>query len=438
MTMEPRTRGFAGVEQCSDAVVLEVGEAVADAFDQVVQRLSVSVADPGDVEVADLFEPGFEGSGELVQLRTSPTLGREMTTSRRVISRKRFLQGTLGATAGALFLPAHVARATPNGSEGSAPQKETVQRVIVLPANVRIRGANIVPRGEVMGSHFRVLGPNIWATMWRTWQWDDWIAPQISDCASLGNTARLWGDTEVVALGLLTRDAYLKRWQQMLDFTAAQGLYVFACGGGRGDFSHSDAVSLYRPWTELLASYPNVLGVDVINEAWSESVSYGHDYSDNVKLVRSLTDTVRSCGLPATASFPMAKSEWWDWDGAHPIYRKHPTAPYWEASDYIDIHVYAKGTPAQLVSTYNFPWAKGKPVIFGEFGVSTRTTKPDERTAFYQMVKQMIAATPHHLGGLAWSTYDVNNENNTYGLFKAPGVPRTEMTSLLEQLPIAR
>ncbi len=62
--------GLVGVEQCSDAVVLEVGEAVADAFDpfdQVVQRLSGSVADPGDVEVADLGEPGFEGSGEFVQ-----------------------------------------------------------------------------------------------------------------------------------------------------------------------------------------------------------------------------------------------------------------------------------------------------------------------------------------------------------------------------------
>ena len=58
--------GLAGVEQCSDALFHEVGEAVADAFDpfdQVVQRPSGSVADPGDVEVADLGEPGFEGHG---------------------------------------------------------------------------------------------------------------------------------------------------------------------------------------------------------------------------------------------------------------------------------------------------------------------------------------------------------------------------------------
>ena len=62
--------GFAGVEQCSDAVVVEVGEAVADAFDafdQVIEGFGGSVADAGDVEVADLVEPGFEGAGDLVE-----------------------------------------------------------------------------------------------------------------------------------------------------------------------------------------------------------------------------------------------------------------------------------------------------------------------------------------------------------------------------------
>ena len=56
--------GFAGVEQCADAVVVEVAEPEADAFDpldQVVQRLGGSVAEAGAVEVADRVEPLLEG-----------------------------------------------------------------------------------------------------------------------------------------------------------------------------------------------------------------------------------------------------------------------------------------------------------------------------------------------------------------------------------------
>ena len=70
--------GFAGVEQGSDSVVVEVGEAESDAFDafdQVVQRFGGAVADLGVVVVHDLLEPPFECSGEFAELGRHRWLG---------------------------------------------------------------------------------------------------------------------------------------------------------------------------------------------------------------------------------------------------------------------------------------------------------------------------------------------------------------------------
>ena len=63
--------GFAGVEQGSDAVVVEVGEperGAFDAFDQVVGCLGGCVGDSGGVPVGDLGSPGGDGAAEPVDL----------------------------------------------------------------------------------------------------------------------------------------------------------------------------------------------------------------------------------------------------------------------------------------------------------------------------------------------------------------------------------
>ena len=67
--MEPNTRvRLAGVEQCPDPVVLEVAESESDALDpldEVVEGLGRPVGHPGQVEVADLVEPGANGVPDL-------------------------------------------------------------------------------------------------------------------------------------------------------------------------------------------------------------------------------------------------------------------------------------------------------------------------------------------------------------------------------------
>ena len=63
--------GFAGVEQGSDSVVVEVGESEGgafDAFDQVVGCFGGGVGDSGGVPVGDLGSPGGDGAPEPVDL----------------------------------------------------------------------------------------------------------------------------------------------------------------------------------------------------------------------------------------------------------------------------------------------------------------------------------------------------------------------------------
>ena len=62
---------FAGVEQGSDAVVVEVGEperGAFDAFDEVVGCFGGGVGDSGGVPVGDLGSPGGDGAPEPVDL----------------------------------------------------------------------------------------------------------------------------------------------------------------------------------------------------------------------------------------------------------------------------------------------------------------------------------------------------------------------------------
>ena len=69
--LNPDTHGFAGVEECSDPVVVEVSESKGgafDAFDEVVDCLGGAVSDPRFVPVRDLCMPTPQGAAQLRQL----------------------------------------------------------------------------------------------------------------------------------------------------------------------------------------------------------------------------------------------------------------------------------------------------------------------------------------------------------------------------------
>jgi hypothetical protein len=279
--------------------------------------------------------------------------------------------------------------------------------------------------------------------MWTVWDWDNWIKPQIDDAAAIGNTVRLWGSTQAFLAGNISEDTYFAQWQQMLDYCASKGLNMLPTGsdlqtGFQHPITSAKAASHYAAWANLLADYPGVIGVDVMNEAWGLHESY--DWM--LPILRSCAEAMHSQGLPVTISFPIFDPSLWSWSRtgdapAGPLFTEYPVDPFFELSDYLDFHIYATSTPAQVASTYKNAWATGKQMIFGEFGVGAEQS-PIARTTFYNMVMQLVTARADNAGALAWSCYDVNTTDNRYGLFSAPGVSRADIATPFATFPTTR
>lgn len=353
------------------------------------------------------------------------------------ISRKTFLSGALGAVAaGALFGP------IPASAYPCAPPPRMAESRPGIPSNVRLRGGNIMCSATPLGQEWATFGPTSIAAMWKAWDWEGWIAPQINDLVSVGgNAVRLWGENQAVigTAPVMTQDLYFKQWQQLLDYAASLNLYVYACGGKYPTATQAQCVSHYRAWANLLADYPNVIGVDLINEVWGWPVSYGGDYASTVALVQSLSEVVREQGLPVGVSFPMATgcSRWWNWDSASAVASTYPVAPLFEASDIIDIHVYTTTTAADLTATMAQPWAQGKPMIFGETADLGDANTSPAAAAWYENIGSLITSSSDMVGAFTWSVYN-ESASDEVGLFSSPGVPVTNLTVPFQTWPTTR
>lgn len=359
------------------------------------------------------------------------------------INRRNMLRMTgTGALAAALSIPR--ADAYPSSPLAAS------ERIDRLPNNVRLRGANIVCNAKPLGRPWSEFGTNVWAAMWAVWDWDNWIRPQIDDAAAIGNSVRLWGSTQTFLTGNITEDAYFARWRQLLDYCAKKGLYMLPSGSDiqndvKQSLSSAGAASHYARWTAMLAQYPGVIGVDLMNEAWGMTVpgtNQQSDYSWLLTTLRACADATRRQGLPVTVSFPVFDSSVWSWNSngpapAGPIFRDHPFAPFFDLCDFLDFHVYSATGAADIANTYSNPWAQGKPMIFGEFGAGLDQAATT-RSGFYDMVKELVSARADNLGALAWSCYDVNDTGNSYGLYSAPGILRTDIASPFASFPITR
>lgn len=349
-----------------------------------------------------------------------------------------------GAGALAATLPAARVEANPSSPlAASAPMDR-------LPNNVRLRGVNIVCNAKPLGRPWTDFGTNVWAAMWTTWDWDNWIKPQIDDAARAGNSVRLWGSTQTFLAGHITENVYYARWQQLLDYCAKKALYMLPSGSDlqndvKRSLSSAEAAVHYAKWTNMLAQYPGVIGVDLMNEAWGMTVPGTKSQSDYTWLLttlRACADAVHQHGLPVTVSFPVFDSSVWSWNSngpkpAGPIFGAHPYEPFFELCDFLDFHIYADTTPADIANTFANSWARGKPMIFGEFGIDA-DQPPAARSAFYAMVQQLVSARADQLGALAWSCYDVNDTDNSYGLYSAPGILRADTAAAFASFPMTR
>jgi hypothetical protein len=336
----------------------------------------------------------------------------------RNISRRTFLHGASGIAAAGALSGSVGAAAIPNAQALSDPN---------VPPGVKFRGVNLA------GNFTQTTaadGNDIWASLWGAWDWDGLIAPQLDDIARVGNTVRIIGNTLVMALGSITLTQYLARWKQLLDRAQSLGLFVYPCGGDLGhwgNYTWLQSTQSYTQLAQLLKSYPNVIGVDIVNEASQplEPVGWTYNQPEPVTdLLPELGGIVRSVGLPVTYSRGIATSSGW-------------TLNYFtdQLGDFLDFHVYYLPEATDSLQAYDLGGANKK-LIIGEFGINT-TSSPDDRAAYYNAMRAMCANDPRCVGALAWSAYDLGPTNDMqWGLFDEQRHLRTDIAQPFSTFPV--
>ena len=347
------------------------------------------------------------------------------------ISRRAFVGHAMGAAAAGALTGSVLWGCVSNAQNSSGPMKaasgpKPLASGPKTPAGVKLRGANHV------GSFSRVSGDTVWAALWRVWDWDNWIRPQLDDIATVGNAVRFWGNTLVMVDGSLTLAQYLAHWRQALDYIQSLGLYVYPCGGDLGhwgDYTWAQSTQTYTELAQLLASYPNVIGVDIVNEARSLNYNPDHDSYRQPepvdKLLAELGGIVRAAGLPITYSRSMRDPSGWSLD----YFTDH-------MGDFLDFHVYYSPGPTDSLIAYQQPWGAGKQLIVGEFGRDI-TDSSATRTAYYDAVRTMCGNDSNCLGGFAWSAWDLGTTaTSQWGLFDQARVLRKDIGEPFSRFPV--
>jgi len=302
---------------------------------------------------------------------------------------------------------------------------------VLIPGSVRLRGVNISPGRQHFYSH------SVWAGLWQTWDWHTWIKPIVDDARSIGaNSIRIVGNTLVVTSGMISLEDYLNRWRQLLDYTASQNMYIFPCGGDLGHWGNATTLSaaenIYRSWSEVLANYPHVVGVDISNEAGANDNDDGISYNQPEPwpdVIKRLGELVRQVShKPITHSRSINNPLRWA-NGS--IYLD-------TLSDFLSIHCYYGPNRNDADVLRAAPWGSGKQLLIGETGIGMDLTS-EERSARYRAVKALVEASPNNVGALAWSGYDLSSvPESQMGLFDLNRHPRTDITSVFETFPVTR
>lgn len=312
-----------------------------------------------------------------------------------------------------------------------------------IPNDVRVRGVNIAPLFSWIDTPDQ---DSVWSAMWRVWDWNGTIKPQVDDAATIGNCVRMFGNTHAVTAGNITLATYLARWEQFLNYCARKGLYVYPCGGSLGDWgadtTYTAAATIYAAWADLLAGYSNIIGVDIINEAWYtaqlvSATSYKtHQSEPYLHLVHHLGGVVRRrAHVPVACSVHVNTSQPWGYPGDS---EGGPIFPLFTMSDFIDIHIYMNSTPDDVAALMLQGFCRNKQLIVGEFGGLDTSQSTAVRAARYTDVADIISADADYCGALAWTCWDLNNTDSRSGLFDGSRELRTDISTPFATLPTSR
>lgn len=288
----------------------------------------------------------------------------------------------------------------------------------LLPGTL-LKGSNIAPKGSDIDSG------HSWRSFFSTWDWEGWIKPQVDLVrAAGGNVVRLIGDVRGVNDGTFTLNAYLSRWQQLIEYCATQGILVYSAGGGGSQlagFTQQQILDVVVGLANLIDQYPEtVVAFDVIQES---STGWAADNAAvATSAVRSATATPLTYSHIVSTVSALRDRTW--------------KATLREHVDYFDIHAYVD-LPAFCL--YDMFWSQGekKPILIGEFGASDEDGVAAQ-TARYKSVVDVALNRVNNLhpaGALSWAVKDFQDSPGyRWGMWTADNVVRQPLFDQFNRL----
>ncbi|MGZ4530819.1 MAG: hypothetical protein ACXVXP_00535 [Mycobacteriaceae bacterium] len=292
------------------------------------------------------------------------------------------------------------------------------------------------------------------ADFWTAWPWTTQIKPQIDQAKSLGvNTIRFFGTqmarlTQYSSYGSRLGDqTYFNRWDQLLSYVRAQGMYIYPCIGG-SDWGWADFASFYN-WSppdttagyqavyaemaqhlRLFQAYLDiVIGVDLNNEAAGWAVGNGSQGRRGTALYSNLKSAAGPIPLTISSSMnaipnPSGQNANGQW-----------IANFTNTLDFVDIHLYCDPTPAQIdavLSYYNLP------TLMGEFGQNVAAGASARQSRYNNILACATNVTSGRqaAGSMVWSMWDQDTvSSNQWGLADRSGNLHSDVQSVFQSFP---
>jgi hypothetical protein len=308
-------------------------------------------------------------------------------------------------------------------------------RALRLPGGQRIRGANLAPKPSQAGS---------WISLYS--QWDFANIKQQLDTIRLagGNCARLIGSPGGVIGGDFSRDTYLARYEQYIDYARSIGLAVYAQFGAWDGFNvhgldvtnagvASQIADEMAAFAKMCDRKPNVIAIDCWSEGLLSSLRPAGETDAQshtriaayVAAARTVTNLPLSYGHP----FPQVST--------NPFVDTTNATAALAVCDFLDIHLFNAYATAILPADAG-PLAAtlaGRSILIGEFGIPQSVAQAT-RTAGFNAVSRAMQ-NPQYAGALVWNISDQDTVNtNQYGLYDTSFAPRATDVASFKGWPL--
>jgi hypothetical protein len=261
-----------------------------------------------------------------------------------------------------------------------------------------------------------------------SWDWDGWIKPQIDLVAGNGvgcNAIRMIGGSYGIAAGMFTQAFYDARHLQLADYCASLGVYLYPCCTGKGTLnstpiSNDGIANIFATTLLKLQQYPNMIGVDLVQEANVNSAPSDANLIDIIQRVKAA-----GVMLPitcSTAEINLASGAVAPWITAMGQY-----------FDFIDAHIYSFPATMQTLDYLRatFP---DKDILVGEYG-RAQSVAEDSRLVDLRGVLDLLNSGDQRIrGGLRWAATDQDDvTTNMWGAYDVSFAPRLRELNLLRR-----